>query len=89
MVTLKGTGIESIADIKGKSIALPSAGNTTYYQALAILEAYGLTEGDYRGTPMTFTKALNSSECRTGFGVCAWNKLPSRPVRISPTVTGP
>ena len=60
MVTLKGTGIESIADIKGKSVALPSAGNTTYYQALAILEAYGLTEKDYRGTPMTFTEGADA-----------------------------
>ncbi len=55
-IAKKDSGITSLADAKGKRIGLPSVGNTAYFQALAILEAYGLKKGDYKGIPMTYAE---------------------------------
>ncbi|MCC8193386.1 MAG: TAXI family TRAP transporter solute-binding subunit [Deltaproteobacteria bacterium] len=55
-ITKESSGIKSLADAKGKRIGLPSVGNTAYFQALALLEAYGLKKGDYKGIPMTYAE---------------------------------
>jgi len=55
-IAKKDSGITSLADAKGKRIGLPSVGNTAYFQALALLEAYGLHKGDYKGIPMTYAE---------------------------------
>ena len=56
-VTLEGSGIETIADLKGKKISLPTVGNTAYFQAVAILEQYGITLNDCTATPMVYSEA--------------------------------
>lgn len=47
IVTPADSGIESIADLKGKDIAIGPPGSGTQAAARLILEAYGLEEGDY------------------------------------------
>ncbi len=59
-VALEKTGIKSLADAKGKRIGLPSIGNTAYFQAIALLEAYGLKKDDYKGVPMTYAEQADA-----------------------------
>jgi uncharacterized protein len=47
IVTLGSTGTESIADLKGKKVAIGPAGSGTQATAKKILEAYGINDGDY------------------------------------------
>ncbi len=56
-VTLEGKGINTIADLKGKKISLPTVGNTAYFQAVGILEQYGITLKDVSATPMVYAEA--------------------------------
>lgn len=47
VVTREATGVESIADLAGKRVAIGPPGSGTQAAARLILEAYGLEEGDY------------------------------------------
>ncbi|WP_245835663.1 TAXI family TRAP transporter solute-binding subunit [Virgibacillus ndiopensis] len=47
VATLESTGIESIADLKGKKVAVGPPGGATRAAAELILKAYGIEEGDY------------------------------------------
>ncbi|UJW58442.1 TAXI family TRAP transporter solute-binding subunit [Bacillus sp. A116_S68] len=47
IVTTEGSGIESIADLEGASVAIGPPGSGTQAAAKLILEAYGLEDGDY------------------------------------------
>jgi TRAP transporter TAXI family solute receptor len=47
VVTREATGVESIADLAGKKVAIGPPGSGTQAAAILILEAYGLKEGDY------------------------------------------
>lgn len=47
IVTPADSGIETIADLKGKNIAIGPPGSGTQAAARLILEAYGLKDGDY------------------------------------------
>ncbi len=47
IVTLGSTGVDTIADLKGKKVAIGPAGSGTQVAAKLILEAYGLKDGDY------------------------------------------
>lgn len=46
IVTLEGSGINSVADLKGKSVAIGAIGSGTDANATQILEAYGMTLED-------------------------------------------
>jgi TRAP transporter TAXI family solute receptor len=46
LVALKDSGINSVADLKGKRVSLDEPGSGTYVDANLILEANGLTAGD-------------------------------------------
>ena len=46
IVTLESTGIKSIADLKGKRVAVGAAGSGAEANARQILEAYGITYDD-------------------------------------------
>ena len=46
IVVKKGLGVKSIADLKGKRVALDEAGSGTLINARQVLAAYGLTESD-------------------------------------------
>ena len=48
IVTKKGLGAKSIADLKGKRVSLDEPGSGTLVNAKAILAAYGLSEKDIR-----------------------------------------
>jgi hypothetical protein len=47
VVTLEGTGVESIDQLEGKRVAVGPPGSGTRAVADAILAAYGIEEGDY------------------------------------------
>lgn len=47
IVTRESTGVKSIADLKGKRIAIGPPGSGTQAAAKAILKAYGIEDGDY------------------------------------------
>lgn len=46
--------ITSVADLKGKNVSIGAAGSGTYFNALDVLEAYGLTEADINPTYQSF-----------------------------------
>ena len=48
VVVKKGSGIKSVADLKGKRVALDEPGSGTLINARAILAAYGVTERDIK-----------------------------------------
>lgn len=48
VVVKKGAGIKSVADLKGKRVALDEPGSGTLVNARAILAAYGLKESDVK-----------------------------------------
>lgn len=47
IITREGTGIESIADLRGKRVAIGPAGSDTQDAARIVLAAYGINDGDY------------------------------------------
>ncbi len=59
-MALEKSGIRTFADAKGKRIGLPVIGNTAYFQAVALLDAYGIKQGDYRGIPMTYAEQADA-----------------------------
>ena len=48
VVVKKGSGIKSVADLKGKRVALDEPGSGTLVNARAILAAYGIKESDIK-----------------------------------------
>jgi TRAP transporter TAXI family solute receptor len=48
LVARKGSGIKSVADLKGKRVALDEPGSGTLVDAKMILAAYGLSEADIK-----------------------------------------
>lgn len=59
-ITKANSGIKSIADLKGKKISVPTIGNTAYFQAIAILEQYGIKDGDLQAVPMLYAEAADA-----------------------------
>lgn len=60
VVTLKKTGIQSIADLKGKTVAVGAAGSGVEANARQILKAYGITYDDINVKYLSFAEAANS-----------------------------
>ena len=60
IVTLKKTGIASIADFKGKRIAVGAAGSGTEANARQILAAYGLKYEDMKVQYLSFGEAASA-----------------------------
>jgi uncharacterized protein len=48
IVVKKGLGIKTVADLKGKRISIDEPGSGSIINAKAILEAYGIKDGDYK-----------------------------------------
>ncbi|MCC6003115.1 MAG: TAXI family TRAP transporter solute-binding subunit [Thermofilum sp.] len=59
LVVLKGSGIEKWEDLRGKKIALGEPGHFSIPLAKAILEAYGLKEGDYKAEYISWTEVCD------------------------------
>ncbi|ABO51715.1 TRAP transporter solute receptor, TAXI family [Desulforamulus reducens MI-1] len=60
LVTLEGKGIKSVADLKGKKIAVGAAGSSVTGNSRHVLEAYGLTFEDIQPQYLSFAEAANS-----------------------------
>lgn len=72
VVTTKNTGITSIADLKGKKVAIGPAGSGTQAAAKLILEAYGISDGDYQSFEEGFGDAsgkLQDGQIDATFGL--------------------
>jgi TRAP transporter TAXI family solute receptor len=52
--------IKSVADLKGKNVSIGAAGSGTYFNAIDILGAYGLTESDINPTFQSFGDSTDS-----------------------------
>jgi TRAP transporter TAXI family solute receptor len=59
IITLERSGIKSIADIKGKRVAVGAAGSGTEANARQILAAHGITYEDIRVQYLSFGEAAN------------------------------
>lgn len=59
IVTLAGTGIETVADLAGKRIAVGDVGSGTRNVSDAILTAAGIEEGGYEPFEQDFASSLN------------------------------
>ncbi len=69
-LVLESSAIKTIADLKGKKVALSAPSSPSMYVAMAALEAYGLKEGDYKGLFMTYAEmsdAVKSGSIDCGF----------------------
>jgi len=60
IITLDSTGIKSLADVKGKRIAVGAAGSGTEANARQILEAYGITYNDIKVQYLSFGEASSA-----------------------------
>ncbi|MDC3414016.1 TAXI family TRAP transporter solute-binding subunit [Aquibacillus sp. 3ASR75-11] len=54
IVTTKDSGIESVADLKGKTVSVGAPGSGTYVNAEQILSAYGITMDDIDAQNLDF-----------------------------------
>ena len=52
--------IKSPADLKGKNVSIGAAGSGVYFNAIDVLGAYGLTEGDINPTYESFQNSADS-----------------------------
>ena len=52
--------IQSVADLKGKTVSIGASGSGVYYNALDILAAYGLTEDDINSTYQNFADSTDA-----------------------------
>ncbi len=59
-VTLDSSGIKSIADLKGKKVAVGAAGSGVEANARQIMEAYGITYSDIQVQYLSFAEAANA-----------------------------
>ncbi|MDF2502282.1 MAG: alkanesulfonate transporter substrate-binding subunit [Anaerosporomusa subterranea] len=59
IVALEGSGIKSIADLKGKRVAVGAAGSGTEANARQILEIYGITYKDIKVQYLSFGEAAS------------------------------
>lgn len=63
LIASKGSGIASVADLKGKRVSLDERGSGSFVNATQILEAYGLEEGDFEAE---FLKSAPASDAMIG-----------------------
>lgn len=59
-VTLKASGIKSIADLKGKRVAVGAAGSGAEANARQILEAYGIAYSDIDAQYLSFSEGASA-----------------------------
>ncbi|MBB5174346.1 TAXI family TRAP transporter solute-binding subunit [Texcoconibacillus texcoconensis] len=72
IVTTEGTGVETLADLEGKSVAIGPPGSGTQEAAKTILEAAGLEEGDYEAMEEGFgdaTSRIQDGNLDASFGL--------------------
>jgi len=72
IITREGTGINTIADLKGKRVAIGPPGSGTQSIAKAVLAAYGITDADYTAYQEGFGDAkakLQDGTIDASFGI--------------------
>ncbi|MEQ6916261.1 TAXI family TRAP transporter solute-binding subunit [Halomonas aquatica] len=70
IVTLAGSGIESLSDLKGKAVSVGAPGSGTEVNAQAILEANGITYDDIDARRLNFNEtadAIRDGDIEAGF----------------------
>ena len=70
LVTLEGSGIETLADLVGKRVGVGAPGSGTEVSARAILEANGITYDDFEEQRLNFNEtaaALRDGQIDAGF----------------------
>ncbi len=70
LVTLEGSGIESLADLVGRRVSVGAPGSGTEVSAQAILEANGITYDDFSEQRLNFNEtaaALRDGDIDAGF----------------------
>lgn len=70
LVTLEGSGIETLADLVGKRVSTGSPGSGTEVSAMAILNANGITYDDFDESRLNFNEtaaALRDGQIDAGF----------------------
>ncbi|MCH8506623.1 MAG: TAXI family TRAP transporter solute-binding subunit, partial [Ectothiorhodospiraceae bacterium] len=70
LVTLAGSGVESVQDLKGKRVSVGAPGSGTELNARALLEANGLSYDDIRVQRLNFNEtadALRDGDIDAGF----------------------
>lgn len=93
IVTLEKSGIKSLADVKGKRVAVGAAGSGTEANARQILEAYGIKYEDIKVQYLSFGEAASALKdgnvdvafVTAGFPTAAIQDIAAQnPVRILP-----
>ena len=59
IVTMSGS-IASVADLKGKTVSIGAVGSGVYFNAIDVLDAYGLTEKDIKPVYQSFGDSADS-----------------------------
>ena len=93
IITLDATGIKSIADLKGKRVAVGAMGSGAEANARQILEAYGITYDDIDEQFLSFSEAasalkdgnVDAAFLTAGYPTAAVQDIASQnPVRVLP-----
>jgi uncharacterized protein len=71
------SGIKSLADLKGKKVALAAPGSPSAFIAEAALEAYGLTKKDYKPTLLTYAEQADALRDDTIDMACIFAGVPA------------
>ncbi len=93
IITLDATGIKSIAELKGKRVAVGAMGSGAEANARQILEAYGITYDDIDEQFLSFSEAANALKdgnvdaafLTAGYPTAAVQDIASQnPIRVLP-----
>ena len=77
LVALQESGIQSVADLKGKKVCVGDAGSGTETNAKQVLEAYGLTFDDIDVQYLSFSEASTAMQNGTVDAAFATSALPN------------
>ena len=59
-IVTTSSGIASVADLKGKTVSIGAVGSGVYFNAIDVLNAYGLTENDIKPVYQSFGDSADS-----------------------------
>ena len=76
-IVRSNSGIKSLADMKGKKVALAAPGSPSSFIAEAALEAYGLTKKDYKPTLLTYSEQADALRDNTIDMACIFAGVPA------------
>lgn len=74
---LASSGIKSIADLRGKKVALGAPGSPSKYGAIAAMEAYGVNPGDYKAVYLTYSEMVQAIKDGTIDAGWFWAGVPT------------